>query len=128
MPITYDIDSENGVILIRGSGTISDDEMVDVTQRIREDPALEPGMVSFSDMRGVESKVTAVGMQRVAGLVGRTEEQRGRARSAALVDGPLGFGMGRMFAVLSEETGLEYRVFDDEDAAHAWLAMETATS
>lgn len=121
MAVTYNIDTDNGVVLVKGDGTVTDQDMIDCAERLRADPDLRPDMPSLCDMRGIESKTTRTGMERVVGILRRTADRREKARSAMLVDKQVTFGLGRMFATLADGVDPEFKVFDDEDAAHVWL-------
>ena len=121
MPLRYQIDAENGVVLITGSGTISDGDMILCAAGVRSDPDLTPSMPSFIDVRGVKSSVTRSGIYDLVDVMEQTADRRAKAKAALLVDDKLAFGMARMLAALTENVSPEVRVFEDEDAAHVWL-------
>lgn len=123
MPMRYQIDVENSVVLIQGEGQVSDEEMIDCVANLRGDPNLTPTMPTFADVRGIESKITRQGVQRLVDVLARTAKRRGPSKAAVLVSDPLSFGMARMLSALADEEQPETRVFEDEDAAHDWLAM-----
>ncbi len=50
MPMNYIIDKRRDLIRIIGSGVLTDEEMIQCISGLREDPALQPDMITLSDM------------------------------------------------------------------------------
>jgi hypothetical protein len=54
MPITYRIDTKQGLVLTAATGVLTDDELLEHKRALAADPTFSPGMRQLSDVRGVE--------------------------------------------------------------------------
>ncbi len=126
MPITYRIDHEAKVVRIRGSGTLTNDELVSCIIRLREDPELPFGMPAISDLRDVAVlEVTLEGFQQVADVIAATDEQRGPARAALVVDKEGDLMMAKLYTIVGQSANSQtsFKVFKDLAEAEAWLGL-----
>ena len=125
MPISYRIDVERNLVLTTASGTLTDDDVLQLKARLVRDPDFRPGMKELSDIRNITRlDVTADGIQAMV-----EQDQRDRAvvashRLALVVSKDLDFGMARMYQTLTESTMKNVGVFRDIDKANAWLQSE----
>ncbi len=125
MPMTYEIDPEVGLIRLQGSGCLTDREMIECIQSLRADPALRPDMPTLSDMREIEVGFSTAGIQEMMSVMRASAGRRGSARAAIVVSSAVAFGMGRMLEMRAEgEAEPRFRVFEDMDAARAWLGLD----
>lgn len=125
MPLSYQINENQGAVIFTGTGVLTDDGMYACIKEMRHDQRLKPGMPRLSDMREVkEFKVTGPGYQKIISLMQETSSSKSTARNAVLVSSGPGDFMGRMFSVMNHgQSDVEFRVFHDIQAAHDWLGL-----
>ena len=116
MAITYRIEPQNQLVLVRLSGTLSYDELVEMTDRLRADPEFRP---HYRELAIAESFDATP--ETIQSLALRPPVFDERARRAVVVDSDLAFGTIRMFQTRRGEVAGEIRVFRDVDEARAWL-------
>ncbi|NNG17368.1 MAG: hypothetical protein HKM89_12890 [Gemmatimonadales bacterium] len=69
MPIVYTIDSDNGLVLTKATGILTDAEVAEHKRALMADPDFRPGMRELSDVRSVERlDITRDGVRRFAAL------------------------------------------------------------
>ena len=125
MPMTYEIDTDAGLVRIFGSGTLSDDEMVDCITALRADADLRPDMNALSDMRAIEVGFTSEGIARMLQVLEASDDRRASGRAAVVVSSDVAFGMGRMMELSAEgHTEPRFRIFRDLGEARSWLGIE----
>lgn len=122
MPISYRIDTARSLVVSVAAGVVTDDELLDHQQRLRDDPAFQPWFRQLFDFRqGTTNLVTGRGVRQlaVAPAFGKGSKR------ALLVDQDAAFGLARMFQTLREDQQEEeISIFRDEAAALAWLGIE----
>jgi len=124
VPMSYRIDLEAGLILLKGTGLLTDDEMVQCIAELRRDPELEPGMHTLSDMREIEVGFTAEGVSRMLDTMKISSERRSAARAAIVVSSDVAFGMARMVEGRADgQLEPHFRVFRDIAEAREWLGL-----
>jgi hypothetical protein len=120
MPISYCIDSEQGVVLSRASGTVTGAEVHAHERLLRGDPAFEPAFRQLVDLRDTTRiDISTTMMQRIA----ETRVFRRGHRCAFVASGHDQFGMARMFASFAALRGDEVEVFREWPTAVAWLGL-----
>src|SRR5215218_3544751 len=118
MAVTYSIDTSRRLIVSRGSGVLTDDELRSARALMQGDPAFDRSFGQLFDLRGfTEIQLSIPGMARIAAssafapgvrraFVGTTEAQ---------------YEMARTFALLSEPHDQLVYAFRDISIAEAWL-------
>jgi len=122
LPADYEIDAGQDVVLTRGHGRLTDDDLLGVQQRLREDPGFRPDMNELCDLRDVSRvEVTARGLRVLAD---RNPFGAG-SRRAFVVERPVLFGIVRMLQALTDRHPDELRVqFDELPGARAWVGLD----
>ncbi len=126
MPMTYRIDHDMKVVRMKGSGTLTDEELVSCISRLRQDPELPFGLPTISDLRQVDIlEVTYEGFQKVAEIMVDTDQRRGPVRVAMVVLKESDVAMAKLYSIVSENaaTGTSFEIFDSPAAAEAWLGL-----
>ncbi|MCA9509104.1 MAG: hypothetical protein R3E88_01785 [Myxococcota bacterium] len=123
MPCDYDIDSERGIVLSRGWGSVSDADLLTHQRRLAVDPRFSPAMNQLYDLRDVTEveKVTSAGIRELA----QHSPFGAGSRRVVLVASRVTFGLARMFQALADEKPDELRVvFDEMVEAERWIGIE----
>jgi len=121
VPVDYEIDTEQDVVVTRGHGRLTDDDLLGVQQRLRADPAFRPDMNELCDLRDVsEVEVTSRGLR----LLAARNHFGAGSRRAFVVERPVLFGIARMLQALTDRHPDELRVqFDELRDARAWVGL-----
>jgi hypothetical protein len=129
-PLDYDIDEDQGVVCLRGSGEVTNDDMQNMPTRVAADPRLRNGMLSLTDLSNItEYKVTTAGIERYMSTLESTREVRGQSRAAIVAPRDLHFGMARVLELKSEGRGLlQFKVFRNREEACEWLGIDDPES
>lgn len=125
MPITYEINKEQGVIYTTATGSLDDTDIAAFKQKLTSDPDYRPGMKELSDVRGVdEFRVTAAGISRFAGMDEDSEDMVKEHRLAIIATEDVIFGMARMYQFQTEKSKPNVQIFRDLQQAREWLGLE----
>jgi hypothetical protein len=128
--MSYRIDSDRRVVLTKAWGVLTDQDILNHKARLLSDPAIEPGTVQLSDVRGVERlEVTPAGIR---AMVRHDTANAGRLpghRLALVANADLVFGMARMYQQTGSHDDGGVGVFRTMEEAETWLfepkAIET---
>jgi hypothetical protein len=119
MPASYEIDAQRRLVLSRGWGVLTDEDLIDHYERLRADPDLDPTYAQLIDLREVERFATAgVTIE----LVARLRVFAPGARRAVIASEDVAYGMARMFASFAESQDQQIEVFRDARAAVDWVS------
>ncbi len=123
MAVTYRIDSDERIVYLTTTGESSFPEWRDAMLAVLSDPSYERGFNFLSD-RTHETDVPDTEFARSASqfIKQHADEMRG-CRWAAVSNNTAIFGMQRMFAIISEATGITVRAFKNYEEARAWLSQ-----
>lgn len=125
MPISYTIGSD--IVVITGTGKITDQEILDAAQKFFSDPLVKSGVPTLTDLSGsTDSVVTRKMILGVLAQRHAATSRRGAAKHAIFAPGDMEFGMSRVYGAMgeSDESEVEVRVFRDLDEAKAWLGIK----
>jgi hypothetical protein len=125
VPVTYHIDVARRLIISRATGRLTDADLQQYQQQLRQEAAFDPTFYQLVDWTGVTVlALTADGLrQRVAQAI----FQPGTPQ-AIVVSRPALYGFARMIQSLQSFRGGNLRVFRELTAAQAWLdEVRTAT-
>lgn len=131
MPMSCRIDRDRSVIMIRGSGVLTDQEMLDALKELRTSPDLQPNMPTLSDMTGLEGlEITPVGLAKTIELMESTADRRGSAKAAIVVE-PDSYAACRYAQLLAEMADSNhvqprFKVFHHAAEACEWIGLEPA--
>ncbi len=115
MPLTYRYDPEARLLHGRGWGRVSGEDLV--AGGLPDYPVGTPEVIDLREVTEI-----AVEPRHVRRLADQESSAENRiSRMAIVVDGPLAFGLSRMFQTLADEVSYEIEVFRDMSDALAWL-------
>jgi hypothetical protein len=123
MPITYTIDAGRDVIFERWSGEVSADVLESYWRDLLSDTAALECRRTVVDLRGSQIAFNGSELRQLVRTVA-VPLLDGRAWTTALVvDAPVSFGIARQYQVFADSYSSD-AIFDDEDAAVAWLQAQ----
>lgn len=119
MPISYDIEEGEGLVVTTADGAVGDEELM----RHAEALAADERTRAFDELVLVRTKeilVSPKAIWRMADFL-RSGPHREASRLAIVVPTTAVYGMARIFASVRERGELAIRVFREECEARAWL-------
>jgi hypothetical protein len=120
LPVTYEIDAEQGIVTTRLWGVVTDDEVYEHNERLRSDPGFHSAYRQLVDMSGItEAAVTTTMIAETA----RKQLFTPGSRRAMFASTDEVFGLARMFALRSEPGGQTIEVFRNRSEAEEWLGV-----
>jgi hypothetical protein len=121
------VDRENRRVVTTWGTAVTDESLREYQQSVWDDPKLHQ-FDELIDFRSVDDvRVTTNGLRAVAALAASMDEPGTKSRFAIVVGNPLSFGLARMYETfrgLDDKANREVAVFDQLDAAIAWLDEE----
>jgi len=121
MPTSYSIDPDRRLVRSRIWGTVTDEEVDQHNQQLRNDPLFDPSYRQIADMSGVErNKVTSSGVVETA----QDAYFAPGTRRALVVADDTTYGLCRMYATYAESVGQVVAVFRENAAAEAWVGLD----
>ena len=119
MKFERSIDAEARIVILKIQGEIGDRELLELAEVLATDPEVRPDLSLLIDLREADGReVTSAGVQ---ALATRALVLSPGSRRAVVVPSQLGFGMARMYEILSERRGGGARVFRSYSDALRWL-------
>jgi hypothetical protein len=120
VPVSYAIDPKQRLVTTRLWGVVTDDEVRDHNQRLRADPAFNPGYRQLTDM----TTLTEVSVStRMIDETSADQFFNPGTRRAFVATTDAVFGMARKFALQAEAAGQTIHVFRDLREAEEWLRL-----
>jgi hypothetical protein len=124
VPLIYTIDKKQNAIFTVASGTLTDQELIEHKERLRNDPHVSSGMVELSDVRNIEKlMVTPSGIEEFVMQDAHDADLCREHRLAIVVSQDLAFGMGRMYEMMTSENLPNVGIFRDMEEAANWLGL-----
>lgn len=115
------IDPERRLVEIKATGTVTDDDVRSMGDRMRGDSSIAPDFDQLFDASGV-SEMT-LSSKEVRAMSAREPFFSTSSRRAIVAPDDLGFGMARMFELSRGELAGEIRVFRTRREALVWLGL-----
>jgi hypothetical protein len=120
MPISYRIDAERRLVVTTAHGVLTDEDILNLKNRLAADADFQAGMRELSDVRSVtDLQVTSAGVQKMVSLDSLSHLDG--YKLAIVASENVVFGMARMYQSLTQRNLLHVNVFRDYDAAVRWL-------
>lgn len=121
MPCSFAFDAARGLMIVRASGTLTYEELLDARARGAADPSFNRTLPSLADFREVtrfERRVAIIRKMAENPVVSR------RAKLAILPPAGQPWGMARLFAAYAQLMGRPVEVFTNLEDAERWLGVE----
>lgn len=122
MPIDMTYKADGPYVLIQFIGAPAMTELMDMMQTLTCSDQYPPDVNSILDFRRIDMTAVSGDAARQVISIRARFPQRGQARIAMVVNTDEGYGMARMFALLSDELPQSMWVFRSMDEAERWLA------
>lgn len=120
MPITYEIDPEQRLVVTRIWGPATESDVAKHNQSLRTDPQFDPHYRQLADMSGVTELLVST---KVIEETAHDQYFAPGVRRAFVASDDAAFGLARMFALYAEGVGQTIQVFRDRAAAESWLGL-----
>ena len=121
MPISYSIDPDKRIVRSRIWGAVTNKEVDQHNQQLRNDPLFDPSYDQLADMSDVtKNLVTFDNVQETA----RDQYFTPGTRRALVCSDDTTFGLCRMYATYAEGLGQVVSVFRDRVEAEVWLGQK----
>jgi hypothetical protein len=117
MPFSFHVDESMKVLHVEAIGEVNDTELMDLSARLRQEPAFVSGYPILCDC----SALTAVSIS--SSLI-ESLARAARSRTnfvAVIAPRPVAFGLARMYQIFSDPEYERIHVFDGVVDAMAWL-------
>ena len=121
MPAEYELDLALGLVRTKEWGVLTEDDLRELYERIRSDPAFDPSFRQLCDLREVTKITTTAEALR---FLAQSRVFSPGSRRAFVVGRAVDFGLARMFQAYSEVAGQTVEVFREMDEAKVWLGLE----
>lgn len=121
MAVRLTYDAERGLVCLELEGPLDVGEVDDALRRITTSAEHAPDQDALWDFSGTDFAAVDSDMVRTLVDLRQRHPDRAGAHIALVVPTDVGFGMGRMHQMLSEELPQTVQVFRDRKAALEWL-------
>ncbi len=119
MPITYTIDTDNNLAIVKASGRLSDEAILKFEQEMIDDPRRRPGILVLFDARNVNTTtISREAIRKILELERKHFPPNGKSRTAIVINDQDGWQRACEFA---DKAGRKINVFSNIDVARAWL-------
>jgi hypothetical protein len=120
LPVTYHIDHKRRLVSSRLWGAVTDKEIHEHNDKLRNDPHFDPSYRQIVDLTGItEIKVSTVTINETS----LNQIFNPGTRRAMVATSDATFGMARMYALRAEGLGQTVEVFRDWPPAEEWLGI-----
>ena len=120
MPISYQIDPKQQLVVSHLSGVVTNDEVQAHNSSLPTDPHFDPNYRQLIDLTGItEIRITTDTVTTAA----QHQYFTPGTRRAFVATSEATFGMARMFALRAEAGGQTIEVFRDRTEAEKWLGI-----
>jgi len=100
MPLEYDVDARTGIVLSRGVGAVTGDDVTHMLGACLADRRLAAPHRELADLRGATAfGLDAAAVRTVAGFVKSTGDRFRGGKVAYVAEENVVYGIGRMFEV-----------------------------
>jgi hypothetical protein len=120
MPITYEIDPDQRLVITSIWGPATEDDVAEHNRSLRTDPRFDPTYRQLADMSGVTELLVST---KVIQDTAHDQYFAPGSRRAFVASDDAAFGLARMFALHAEGMGQTIHVFRDRASAEAWLGL-----
>ena len=126
MAVNYSFDHDERIIYLTTVGDSTFAEWRETMLAVLSDPSYKQGFNFLSDRRKQTGTPDPEFAREAALFLMQHSDEMEGCRWAAISEDPAIYGMQRMFAILSEKTGVTSQVFMNYEEARRWL-LESRT-
>lgn len=119
MPISYEIDLDRRLVITTARSVITTAEIRDFMAELAQDPLFDPTFDQLADFMGVTDVLSEIEDVRAIAGMGRWSST---SRRVACFSKTHIFGMARIYEVMCEVHGMNFRPFRSRERAEAYLA------
>jgi hypothetical protein len=117
MPLSFHVDENMRVIHVQAIGEVNDAELVELSDRLRHEVAFVSGYPILCDGAALTAVLISSSLLESLGRAARV-----RTNFVAIIaPSPVGFGLARMYQILSDPENTRMHVFTRAEEAMAWL-------
>ena len=120
MPAEHEIDVSRRLVRTHGWGDVTDQDLRELYDRIRADPAFDPSYSQLCDLRSVTGMTPSIETLR---FLAQSRIFLPTAKRAYVVGREVDFALARLFQAYSEAEGGTVEVFRNKSDAEAWLGL-----
>ncbi len=117
------MDSTHGRLFLRWIGQVAAPQLAALMREIEEDPEFRPGFDRICDLRRANIALPTAQLRDIVTIERALADRGCYRRTAVIVADDLSYGMMRMVTSLADLAETSYRIFDDPEAALAWLQV-----
>ena len=121
MPASYQIDKSLGLIITKGQGVLTGQDIRTHRQRLLDDSNFDPSYNQIIDLRDVVK--FAVAAAEMSGIATDSIFNE-KSRRAIVAEKDVNFGMARMYEMYGEADPSQVIVFRDMAEARRWLGLD----
>ena len=122
MPFEYKINLSEKLISLKAFGCFNDKDLEQIYVSIKKDPDYLPGLSFIGDFSSIEKVGVTAGA--VHDCASATPIAQG-AKRALIVKKEIAYGYARMYQILIETGADQLKIFDEVEAALAWLEEDS---
>lgn len=124
MPITYEIGSENRLVLVTGTGTITGRDVLGHLRELSDDPGYSAPMLKLVDYRNVKDlQITPNEAVTIASTKEGLQQKFKDERCAFISPGDATYGISRVHHALIDSADITTAVFRLAEDALGWLGL-----
>jgi len=123
MAISYVVDKVLGLSAVKGTGTLTDEDMINHSAALREHPDSDCVRVELADLREAEFDLSPSGVRRVVDFDRRILSNFPGMKRALVVSTDLQYSLARLYVQLMTPHGADVEAFRDLAAARKWLGL-----
>jgi hypothetical protein len=122
-PLSYDIDTEHGVVHVVLSGALTFASLCELDERLRSDPRFRPQLSSYVDCRVLTEIPSSGAIRKLAidRLLEGADYQLGRVAIVALTR--LGMEYGAAWELYADSPREDVQLFTSPEPARRWLGL-----
>jgi len=121
MPIEYEVDETNNVIVATGTGVVGDEDFLDYVQRFLADARIRSGYRELVDLtRATKGAISPDLFDRIAQMDRERPDQQPGSRTAIVVPDSASFQLASAYGLKAQAPVI---VFSSLDVARTWLGL-----
>lgn len=124
MPVEFEVDHENGLVVTTLIGRVSTQESLAHIEHLVKNPRDYPHVSYLTDLRRAEHQASGEDIRKISESLSAHEEVIAGRKLAIVVSQPVMYGMMRMLELRLDAAPLDVAVFYEMDDAKRWLGVE----